>query len=145
MTSRILIASIAVAGGACASEPTASWQPPSDTLAIASCSRTPSTDAYTLGQVSFDGGDLVARVATGGGCRTHRFAACWDGSVEDSQPPQVNVQLVHDAGGDTCDALLTYDLRIDVARLRDLRPVVVHVTGAAAQMTGTTGSVRIDL
>jgi hypothetical protein len=146
MTPRILVVLVAVVGGACASEPTTPWKSPSETLSITRCTGATAGDPYSLGQVSLDGNDLIAHVTTGGGCRSHRFATCWNGRVFDSQPPQVGVELSHDAGGDTCDALLSYDLRIDLTGLVDevRPPVIVRVVGAQAQIAGTTDTVRVD-
>jgi hypothetical protein len=127
---------------ACASDPV----PPStsDVLQLDAC-RPRSTDSFDLGDLSVDGDELRIHVATGGGCASHTFSACWDRTATKSDPPQTNVALFHDGHGDTCDALLTHDLRVDVSPIRAMYrpPVVLHVTGATAQIAGTTNSATL--
>jgi hypothetical protein len=118
----------------------------SDVLPIGSCRATPATDAYSLGEVSLDGELLVAELTSSGGCAAHTFAACWDGEVAKSDPPQVFVTLSHDAHGDPCDALLNHEVRIDLARIRaDVpTPVIIHIVGATSQLAGTSNTVKLD-
>ena len=140
----IATASIAVLGCACAVE--RDWQPPSETLQLATCARPPSSDGFDLGQVAADRPLLQIPVDTGGGCAAHRFAACWDGSVFDTSPASVRIVLTHDAGGDMCDALLMFDLTLDLTPVlaKYAPPLSIIVAGAQAQVSGTTGSVLIE-
>jgi hypothetical protein len=103
-------------------------------------------DAYTLGNVALDGSDLLVHVLTGGGCASHTFAVCWDGTVLDSYPGTVILGLSHDAHGDGCDALLSRDLRIDITSVLENtgRPVRLSVSGATTHLEGTTNSVTLE-
>jgi hypothetical protein len=145
MTPKIMSAWIAALGCACAAEPAANeWQAP-PALKLATCGQTSVSDRFVLAQVATDGTDVLVPVSVGGGCRAHRFAACWDGSVLDRDPGAVNIVVSHDAGGDTCDALLEFDLRVDLAPVlaKYAVPLDIIVSGAESQYAGTTNSVRI--
>ncbi len=102
-------------------------------------------DPYTLGALSIEDKALVAHVQTGGGCERHGFAVCWDGSILDSSPPQVVLGLSHDAHGDHCDALLTWDLHIDLTAVRVTypTPLILHIAGATGQLEGTDNAVTL--
>jgi hypothetical protein len=144
MMLRIALVMASILGPACTN------QLPQDTTQVAIDQRCSSaagpSDSYDLGQPLIDGNDLVIPALTGGGCQPHSFSLCWDGSVFDSYPPQVDLALRHDAHGDVCDALLTFDLQIDIAPVltRFGRPLVINVLGASSQLEGTTSSVRIE-
>ena len=115
-----------------------------DVLPLEECSAR-SNDAFSLGDLAIAHDELRVHVTTAGGCASHSFSACWDGTATKSDPPQVSISLFHDADGDTCDGLLTFDLRVDVSRVRaNYRPpVVLHVSGATSQIAGTTNSVTL--
>jgi hypothetical protein len=131
-----------ISASACTSEEAA----PSDTLSVQMCSGFAAGDAYVLGDVALDGSDLLVHVRTGGGCASHTFSMCWDGAVLDSYPGTVNLGLSHDAHGDSCDAVLSHDLRIDVTSVLENtgRPIRLNVTGATTRIDGTTSSVTLD-
>lgn len=139
MISRMFIAMIVISGSACTSDHETTTPDP---LQIGTCTGQ-KTDAYYLGDLAIQGDELLVHVETGGGCASHRFSMCWDGAVLDSNPPQVNLVLSHDAHGDTCDALLFHDLRVDLTRIRASvePPVTLHVSGAATEWSGRQGTV----
>jgi hypothetical protein len=91
--------------------------------------------------VTSEGNELLVHVETGGGCERHSFSACWDGGVIDTSPTGVDIVMSHDAHGDTCDALLGFDLRLDLAPILDSvgRPTRVFVAGETAHLAGTEG------
>jgi hypothetical protein len=81
------------------------------------CPTTPSAEAK-LSQIALESSArLRVKVEHGGGCAQHTYTACWDGAVLDSQPPQVELRLHHDAHGDACDAYLSRDILIDTSSL----------------------------
>src|ERR1700750_257814 len=82
------------------------------TLLVQQCAAAPATDRFFLGDVASEGDEVLVHVETSGGCARHTFSACWDGQVLDSLPPIVVISMSHDAHGDTCDALLAFDLRL---------------------------------
>jgi hypothetical protein len=100
-------------------------------------------DAYQLTSAELDGELLALSVGYGGGCRTHRFHACWDGRFAESFPVQTWISFHHDDGGDTCEAFITKTLYIDVAPiLRAYQgsygssgPIVMHVRDTSATVT----------
>jgi len=111
--------------------------------AIGTCHNT-TTQGYTLGSVSTDGTTLLVDALTAG-CATQSFAMCWDGSVLDSNPPQVNLELSFMEHGYHCDIVVTHDLRFDLAPIRRAAsvPLTIHVLGAAGQEAGTTNTVLL--
>lgn len=129
-----------ICASACASDHEASS---SDSPLIGTCSEPMASDSYDLGNLSIDGDQLLVHVTTGGGCSRHSFAMCWDGAVNDTYPPTVDLALSHDAHGDTCDALLEHDLRFDLTPIIEAvhPPVALHVTGASTQLAGTSNTV----
>jgi hypothetical protein len=139
---RTLCGLILVLGAACATEPASSGA--SRVLQLETCSGR-ATDPFVLGSLTIEDDELQIQIATGGGCASHSFAICWDGAVLDSEPPQANLALSHDSHGDTCDAFLMHDVRVDVAQIRAelSSPIVLHVTGAVGQLDGTSNSVTL--
>ena len=117
----------------------------SDVLQLENC-RERASDSFHLGNLAIQDDELTIHIATGGGCTEHSFAICWDHAVFDSNPPQTSLRLFHDAHGDSCDAFLTLDVRVDVSPIRATYgpPMVLHVTGAVAQLAGTTNSALLQ-
>lgn len=147
MTNRCAALGLVSAFGAgCSSQPAA--QQPSEvpaSVTVASCDSATARDAYVLGQVSLVGDVLAVPVSFGGGCATHSFSACWDGSVLDSFPPMVLLAVRHDAHDDRCDAWITRKLQVSIAPILDAvaAPLSLTVIGAQSQLAGTTGAVRV--
>jgi hypothetical protein len=75
-------------------------------------------DPWTYASHMLDGDTLTLSIRYGGGCRVHRFALLVDSAFRESHPVQVSARLAHDADGDLCRALLSEDLRFDLAPLR---------------------------
>jgi hypothetical protein len=94
------------------------------------------------------GHELTLDVAHAGGCRTHRYAVLYDGMEGLSLPPVVRLHLVHDDARDTCEALVTRQLVVDLRPLRaavspggTVLVQVVEPDGSAANL----GELRYDL
>lgn len=83
------------------------------------CGRVPD-DPIHLAAMSVEGNTLRVRVSYGGGCEAHEFAACWDGTVQDSNPGRLFLSLHHDGNGDACDAFITRDVLIDLSELSEI-------------------------
>jgi hypothetical protein len=99
--------------------------------------------AVQVGSASITGDTLVLSISHGGGCRTHRYALLVSNAWRESSPIQVGARLSHDDGGDACKALLTRELRISLAPVRD---AYVALYGSADRrisiaLTGHTGTV----
>lgn len=84
-------------------------------------------DPYDIGGAG-DTGDpvwieadtLFVIVGHAGGCEAHDYRICWpDAAIMESDPVQVDLEVWHDANGDSCDAYLTETLAFDLTPLRD--------------------------
>ena len=58
-------------------------------------------------------------VEYGGGCAEHTFALLAGASFMESSPVQLQTWLLHDADGDSCDALIGDRLTLDLSPIRD--------------------------
>jgi len=76
-------------------------------------------DPATIVSAAVEGDSLALEVRYGGGCEEHGFALYASDAFMESEPVQVGVTLAHDAKGDPCRALLTRDLKFDLAPLRE--------------------------
>ena len=142
---RICSLSLCCLVSACATSAEDNPDPP-DAPVLRSCTSPAATDPYALGNVSIEDHTLLVHVQTGGGCREHSFAVCWDGSVIDTAPGTIDLALSHDANGDTCDASLSHDLRIDLAPVLAIyaAPLQFSVIGATSRIAGTSSSAVLD-
>ena len=67
------------------------------------------------------GGDLLRlRVLYRGGCERHAFELYSTRGIYQSYPPQADVYLSHDDGGDACRRLVREELAFDLSPLKDL-------------------------
>ena len=63
---------------------------------------------------------LTLSVGHGGGCATHSYGLCTKGDIAESSPVQMSLELIHDSGGDNCEAYLTKELHFDLSLLKAL-------------------------
>ena len=92
-------------------------------------------DTYSLGEsMTIEANTLRVTVSYGGGCEDHEFAACWDGTIQESNPAQLSLTLAHDANDDLCDAFITRDLFIDISSLP---------AGFGSPARGTANTIRL--
>lgn len=76
-------------------------------------------DSYAFTGAEYVGDDtLEIDVGYSGGCETHQWTLCWDGSFMESEPVQANLSLHHNANGDMCEAYIEETLEIDISALR---------------------------
>ena len=61
------------------------------------------------------GNFAMATIRYGGGCKPHQFKAYWDNSWIKTKPPGINLVIRHNANGDTCKAIKTTRVQIDLA------------------------------
>ncbi|XAL97937.1 hypothetical protein OT109_10030 [Phycisphaeraceae bacterium D3-23] len=92
-------------------------------------------DPFQLGGVAIEGDTLLITVSYGGGAEDHDFTLYWNGITARSFPGQINVQLKHNANGDTAEAYLTETLRFDLSGMQ--QPLVIHVHGHGADDRST--------
>lgn len=103
--------------------------------ALEQCSTDP-IDDVTVSSVAVSGDSLELEASVGGGCGDHEFQLCWDGSVMESDPPQVNVFLIHDGNGDSCEAELTEELSFDLSGAGlPSGEVILNVSGESVSYT----------
>ncbi|MBW2258167.1 MAG: hypothetical protein JRI25_26700 [Deltaproteobacteria bacterium] len=76
-------------------------------------------DTYDLESFEIAGDEVDIGVMYSGGCANHGFTLCWDGSWSRSDPKIVNLDLVHDANGDTCEAWISDELTFDVHLIQE--------------------------
>lgn len=62
---------------------------------------------------------LIVNLGYGGGCETHEFGLCWDGSFAESSPVQIQVFISHESNDDTCEAYINDQLAFDLTPLAD--------------------------
>jgi len=76
------------------------------------------TDSFTLLETSMKGDNLIMLVQYGGGCQDHEWNLVTNGAYAKSLPPQITVNLEHNANGDMCRALLRDTLEFEIAELK---------------------------
>jgi len=74
-------------------------------------------DGYSINSVKREGDLIQINVTYSGGCRVHEFEIVWDGIVYTDSPCHMNLLLVHNGNGDTCEALITDTVIINVNTL----------------------------
>ena len=47
-----------------------------------------------------------------GGCQTHKYRVCWDGTVAETDPGQISLALWHQDNGDTCQMMFEGEIAI---------------------------------
>ena len=72
---------------------------------------------FEIERADVEGDRLRLRVSYGGGCAEHAFTLYSTRGIHQSYPPQADVYLSHDGGGDTCKALISEELRFDLSPL----------------------------
>lgn len=77
------------------------------------------SDRASIAGASLQGDVLVLDVRFGGGCAEHAFDLYAQTAFMESEPVQTRLALAHRANGDPCRALLSRELRFDLAPLRD--------------------------
>ena len=88
--------------------------------ALAECGPGTSFDPLlSVDAVSLEGDLLSVDVSSGGGCEMHLFGGCWDGAFLESEPVQVGIEIAHEDNGDTCEAIITETVEIDLTPLRE--------------------------
>ncbi len=76
------------------------------------------TDRFTLLESKLDGDNLILLVQYGGGCEEHEWELKTNGAYAKSLPPQVTLNLEHNANGDMCRALLTDTIEFNIEPIR---------------------------
>ncbi len=62
---------------------------------------------------------LSLKVQYGGGCKEHFFKLIIPKGIEKSNPPQTTLLLLHDSNGDSCEALISEELRFNLIQYKE--------------------------
>lgn len=99
------------------------------------------TDFTVIQAAGLKGDRLILDVMYGGGCRTHTFQLNWDGKLLKSNPPQIVLNLSHDANGDTCKALISQRLQFDLSVIiENPRQYTIRVNSGMTEVIAHTAS-----
>jgi hypothetical protein len=77
-------------------------------------------------------------VEYGGGCEDHEFAVWWTGVLAPSIPPLIPLEVQHYDFGDSCEALITDELWIDLSAIH--RPGIDEAQVQFVMGTGGAGN-----
>lgn len=75
--------------------------------------------SITISEAMVAGDELFLTVHHGGGCEKHRYGLCYAREWAESYPIQVGFTVLHDDGGDDCDAWLTESVSFDLTPFKD--------------------------
>jgi|GEM_PF-1175254 len=75
---------------------------------------TSETDNFSLYSAEIEDGYLKTIVNYSGGCKEHNFSMVTNGMWLKSNPPQLNLTLLHNANEDFCKAFIFDTLRFDM-------------------------------
>jgi len=94
------------------------------------------SDNYNLYSAEIDEGYLKAIVSYSGGCKEHQFTMTTNGMWMKSMPPQLNLNLTHNANEDFCKAFIYDTLRFDLTNC--INPAVTEVVLRVNSPSGKT-------
>jgi hypothetical protein len=95
-----------------------SGPPPGDWQTLHHCDERDPMDPLSVTALSIEGDTLHVGVSHGGGCAEHSYGLCWGDAWALSTTIQVTLQVLHDDGGDGCEALLNDELSFDLTPFR---------------------------
>jgi hypothetical protein len=75
-------------------------------------------DTFAANKVRVNGDTLFMDVEYSGGCKDHVFTARHNGNYMKSMPPQLNVNIDHNANGDGCRELIRETIAFDLSGCR---------------------------
>jgi len=90
------------------------------------------SDPYFLNNSQRNESILYVDVSYSGGCENHEFEVVWDGLIYETNPPQANILISHNANGDACEAFLSDTLTIDLNQVfgesysDDLKLIIIN-------------------
>ena len=70
---------------------------------------------------------LELQVQYGGGCKEHFFKLIISEGIEKSNPPQTTFFLSHNANGDSCEALISEDLRFNIIEYKQYLQFIIVI------------------
>lgn len=81
------------------------------------CEDGDSRDSLTVKEFDIVGTEAVFQVEHSGGCETHTYGLCYSKEWAESEPVQIGLEVLHDDGGDTCEAGETVTLSFSLGQL----------------------------
>jgi len=88
---------------------------PGDWQTLHLCDDGDPMDPLSVTELVIEADTLKVSVSHGGGCEEHRYGLCYGNAWAESNPIQVGFKVLHDAGGDSCDALLSEELSFELS------------------------------
>ncbi|WP_298287613.1 hypothetical protein [uncultured Lutibacter sp.] len=76
-----------------------------------------SGDSYIINNAKRKGDFIEINLSYSGGCLPHNFEIIWDGLVYTDEPSHMNLLLIHKESEDSCEALITETLVVDLKKL----------------------------
>lgn len=71
-------------------------------------------------RIRIEGDTLIVPIGHAGGCAEHSYVVCWPTQgFSKSLPPQADLEIWHDANGDSCEAYLSVEVRQDLTELAE--------------------------
>lgn len=77
-------------------------------------------DDFALNSASITEDSLEISVSYSGGCKEHKFTLISSGEFLESFPVQLQVSVVHDGMGDSCEAYPTEDYHFDLTAIKTM-------------------------
>ncbi len=92
----------------------------SDVPAVLGCPAEWDSADITVSSMSVSDNRLQLGVGYTGGCTNHFVDVCWNREFSDDSPPEVQLFIMHNDQGDTCNDPVTEDLSYNITTLLDV-------------------------
>jgi len=79
------------------------------------------SDSFDIVSSKFVEDTLQLEVSYGGGCEDHVFAAFWAPVFLEEAPESTEILITHDANRDSCEAIISQNVTIDLMPIRKMR------------------------
>ena len=57
---------------------------------------------------------VAVRGGFSGGCRSHDVGVCWDGELDEGDPPTAHLRIIHESNDDPCESFAHVEWLFDV-------------------------------
>lgn len=91
---------------------------------------TRTSDPFALDTLFIAGDSLKITVSYPGGCARHSFDVVWNELISSTNPPVLNLLILHNAHNDNCEAMITTTLSVALSELNGItlpEGVSIHV------------------